>query len=52
MGLPQVIYLCILFAGWGIVLVNHGKLRRTHAGYSTLDVALTIALLWWGGFFS
>lgn len=52
LGAPQLIYLGLVV--WNIVdeTVKHGTPRPAHNVWTTLaGTAVSIALLWWGGFF-
>jgi hypothetical protein len=53
MGTPQII--CIIVIGLNILISTrlHGQDRGTHNIFHTLiNAALTIGLLYWGGFFT
>lgn len=53
-GWPQLIYLTLLFMGVGIALARFGERKRDSYDWGDvlLAPAVTLALLWWGGFFS
>ena len=53
MGIPQIIYLLLLFAGLGVSLARHGSPREVKENfyYSLVGVCIQIGLLWWGGYF-
>ena len=49
---PQGIYLVLLLLSLGLVLAKHGEPREPYNIWVTLfGTALTLALLYWGGFF-
>jgi len=53
MSTPAIIFLLLLFLQLVTGMAQHGKSKGTwNAGVTLLDVAVTIALLYWGGFFS
>lgn len=54
MGAPQIILIIIYVFGLGISLAQHGeiKTKRENFWISLFAVAIQIALLIWGGFFS
>ena len=50
---PQIIYLSIVFIGLLIAANLHGKERTPHNFWVTLvATAITISLMYWGGFFN
>lgn len=50
--LPQIIIILLYVASLGMVMVLHGKPRANYNAWNTLiSTAITIALLYWGGFF-
>lgn len=53
-GWPEGIMLFLIFAGVGISIARFGEQKRD--GYDWMDVlfapAISIALLYWGGFFA
>jgi len=53
-GIPQILVLLNLMLGLGIALARDGEARSSkHSAVITLcDVVITIAVLYWGGFFS
>jgi hypothetical protein len=53
LGLPQIIYLAITILGLGYQIANHGKPRSNENAIAALiATAISLALLYWGGFFS
>lgn len=52
-GIPQVIYIVLTAAGWGVVLMKNGQPREDNYNIvtSTIGQIFILALLWWGGFF-
>lgn len=52
MGLPQYIFLGLAVFSLGIALEQHGKPRSPSSFWvSLVSSAITLGLLWWGGFF-
>lgn len=53
-GWPEGIYLAIVFLGLCFTISNHGKPKTGEhdAGAFLLASAITLGLLYWGGFFS
>jgi hypothetical protein len=52
MGLPQFIMISLMALSLGITLALHGKPRTPHdITPNLIGQALTVTLLWWGGFF-
>ena len=51
--LPQLIYLGIVLLGLGVSLAEHGKPKQGYNSFlqNLLATAITIGLLYWGGFF-
>jgi len=51
---PQMIIVALWFIGLGIQTQKHGKPQTGRHNFwtSLAAVAITAALLWWGGFFS
>jgi len=51
---PQIIYICIVFLAMGIGLAEHGTPQKGNNNFthSLIGNALTLGLLYWGGFFS
>lgn len=53
MGVPQWIFLILVILGWLAVASKHGEPRRNYnIGEQSLNLIITLGLLWWGGFFS
>lgn len=53
LGIPQILMLLIIVMGGTITMVNHGKPRGDYNfWYWFISFAITLGLLWWGGFFS
>ena len=49
---PQIIWIALVAFSLADAVVNHGKPRQPYNIYvDLLGTAITIALLWWGGFF-
>lgn len=53
MGIPQVVFLMLQAMALGIALVNDGKVIAKKESFlsTSISVGITLALLWWGGFF-
>ena len=51
-GVPQAILLALLFASLVVSCVNDGRESVTHWWASVIAIAIQLALLAWGGFFS
>ncbi len=53
-GIPQIIMLIMYAMSLGIDLAKHGEPRegKYNAVSGLIGVAIGLALLWWGGFFS
>lgn len=52
-GWPEGIFLGLLLLGLGYATAKDGEPRSNYdVGASLLCVVITVALLWWGGFFS
>lgn len=53
LGLPQIIYLTLVFIGLGITIEQHGKPKEGINNFwvTFIAQAFTIYLLAWGGFF-
>ena len=53
LGIPQIIMLAILFINLGIAVSRHGEVHeeKYNAGIYFISTCITLALLWWGGFF-
>ncbi|QJB21885.1 hypothetical protein KNU94_gp47 [Xanthomonas phage FoX2] len=54
MHTPQLIYLALMFVGFGITVSKHGQPEtgKHNAWFALIANALVVTLLWWGGFFS
>lgn len=54
LGLPQIIYLTLMFLGLGIAIEQHGKPKEgiTNFWVTFLATAISVSLLAWGGFFA
>jgi len=50
---PQIIMCVLLFVGCGLDLARHGEAKTGKINFGVTFVAgvVTLALLWWGGFF-
>ena len=53
LGLPQIIYLTLVFLSLGIALEQHGTPKEGNNNFwvNFIATAITISLLAWGGFF-
>lgn len=51
-GAPQAILLALYFMGLVFNCVNDGKQSTTYWWASAISIAVNLALLMWGGFFS
>lgn len=51
-GVPQAIWLALALASLVLNCVNIGKEQGSCWWESALALAVNVALLWWGGFFS
>ena len=51
-GAPQAILLALYFMSLVCSCVNDGKQSTTHWWASAISIAVNLALLMWGGFFS
>lgn len=53
LGTPQVIYLVLLLISTGIRIARYGEPKRDSYDFTDLVIApaLSISLLYWGGFF-
>lgn len=52
MHAPQYIYLALTFCGLGFAVAKHGEPRDNyHSSLAFVGTVLTLALLYWGGFF-
>jgi len=54
MHAPQIIIICLIVLGVGIDIERHGKPKEGTYNFwlSLFGVAVTVALLWWGGYFA
>jgi LPXTG-motif cell wall-anchored protein len=54
MHTPQIIMIILIVLGVGVDLERHGKPKtgEHNIGWSLFGAAVTVALLWWGGFFA
>ena len=54
LGIPQIIYLTLVFIGLGITIEQHGTPKEGINNFWVTFIAdaLTISLLVWGGFFN
>ena len=53
MHAPQITLIALFALGLGISLAQHGKPRKPmNAWDSVIGTAATVAILWWGGFWS
>lgn len=52
-GLPQAIFLILVFIGMGSSIAKYGQQKKDH--YDLFDVlaspVIVIGLTWWGGFY-
>ena len=52
LGWPQVIFLTLLFLNVATHASKNGQPRSDHdLGAAMIGGAITVALVWWGGFF-
>lgn len=51
-GVPQAIMLALYLIGLVINCITDGKQTTTHWWSSVIGLAISLALLTWGGFFS
>lgn len=54
LGTPQIIYLTLSILGLGCALAKHGEVKKTEKYNffaSLLGNAVSLGLLYWGGFF-
>ena len=52
MGTPQIILIVLLAMAGTITLLKHGKPREDYSFFSwAVSCAITVGLLYWGGFF-
>lgn len=53
MSTPALIYLALTLLGLGVVLAKHGQPRPDYnIGVTLVNTAISIGLLYWGGFFA
>jgi len=55
MEAPQITFICLMGVSFGIELARHGQQKTgtsaTHNVWiQTISTVLTVAVLWWGGF--
>ena len=50
-GWPQGIFLLLVFTSLGISIAKHGEATKHNGTACAVSTAITLALLWWGGFF-
>jgi hypothetical protein len=52
MHAPQITTICLYALGVGLTWAKHGKPRdgTENVGTSILATAISVAILWWGGF--
>jgi hypothetical protein len=49
---PQLVFVVLLFLGLIVAIVKHGEKRSDYSAFVTFfDTMITLALLYWGGFF-
>lgn len=48
---PQLIYLALVFYGFGATCAKHGQQNTYSAGHSFVAVVLGLSLQYWGGFY-
>ncbi len=51
-GIPQAIMLALYFMSLVVICLNDGKQSTIHWWSSAIAIAVNLALLAWGGFFS
>ena len=53
MGWPQYTWIALVSIGWLAVLAKHGEPKKGNEdiGMTTASVAISVFLLWQGGFF-
>lgn len=51
-GIPQAILLALYIMSFAINCVKDGEQSTTHWWASAISIAVSLALLMWGGFFS
>ena len=53
MGAPQWIFLILVVLSWLATAFKHGEPKYNYnIGWESLNVIVTLGLLYWGGFFS
>lgn len=53
MGAPQIIYIVLVAISWTVHSMKHGQPRDGYnVGWATVNTAVAVGLLYWGGFFS
>jgi len=53
LGMPQIIYLALIFFSLGISIVKHGESKKGNENFFTtlISIILLNGLLYWGGFY-
>lgn len=52
MGAPQIVWIFLVALGLGVQIAKHGQPQSPyHAGKSLVGCAISVGLLYWGGFF-
>lgn len=53
MGIPQIIIVILYALNIGIELTRHGEPKQGNhnAFYTLIGTAISVGILWWGGFF-
>ena len=51
MNAPQIIMIVLMAMGLGIAIVKDGEPHKYSVWGTFVGTVLTVALLWWGGFF-
>lgn len=52
MRAPQIIFIVLMAMNFGVHAAKHGEPRDPYnIGWAALGVAVTVVLLYWGGFF-
>jgi len=54
LGPAQILMLCLLMTSLGVDLERHGRVieRKVNVLVTLLGIAITLTLLYWGGFFT
>lgn len=50
MKAPQIIVIILLGIGLSIAARRHGEQEKKSFWYTLINTAITVGLLWWGGF--